>query len=173
MHRLSHVPAAAFIDAAMPALRLGSPALLLAARRPGPRPPPWLRFGGGGGGARRGMLCSAEAARRGGDEETEDERRVGRAAAERRLRGGSGNAAVGSVELLAIPGVGPRNLRKLVDKGFDGVAQLKQLYRDKVCLLLFRNILFCESEVIFRTYLSLACEMFVLYWLYIGRLHLK
>ncbi|KAJ6825325.1 uncharacterized protein M6B38_380670 [Iris pallida] len=28
-------------------------------------------------------------------------------------------------------GVGPRNLRKLVDKGFAGVAQLKQLYRDK------------------------------------------
>lgn len=172
MHRLSHVPAAAFIDAAMPALRLGSPTLLLAANRPGPRLPPWLRFGGGGG-ARRGLLCSAEAARRGGDEETEDERRVGRAATERRLRGGSGNAAVGSVELLAIPGVGPRNLRKLVDKGFDGVAQLKQLYRDKVCLLLFRNILFCESEVIFRTYHASACKMFVLYWLYIGRLHLK
>ncbi|KAK3135495.1 hypothetical protein QOZ80_5BG0419670 [Eleusine coracana subsp. coracana] len=143
MHRLSLAPAAAFIDAAaatvpplflasstMPALRLGSPALLLAARRPGPRPPPWLRFGGGG--ARRGLLCSAEAARRPGDEETDEERRggaVGRAAAERRLRGG--NAAVGSVELLAIPGVGPRNLRKLVDKGFEGVAQLKQLYRDK------------------------------------------
>ena len=34
--------------------------------------------------------------------------------------------------LLAIPGVGPRNQRKLVEKGFDGVAPLKQLYRDKV-----------------------------------------
>ncbi|CAL9078876.1 unnamed protein product [Musa textilis] len=37
----------------------------------------------------------------------------------------------GSLELLTIPGVGPRNLRKLVDKGFEGVAQLKQLYIDK------------------------------------------
>lgn len=34
-------------------------------------------------------------------------------------------------DLLTIPGVGPRNLRKLVEKGFDGVAQLKQLYKDK------------------------------------------
>ncbi|CAL4900912.1 unnamed protein product [Urochloa decumbens] len=139
MHRLSLT----VIDAAaaMPAaLRLGgSPALrVAAARRPGPRPPPWLRFGGaGGGGSRRGLLCSAEAARRGGDgeeAEAEEARRGGgtRAAAERRMRGGGAAAAVGtSVELLAIPGVGPRNLRKLVDNGFEGVAQLKQLYRDK------------------------------------------
>ncbi|KAJ1263046.1 hypothetical protein BS78_09G154600 [Paspalum vaginatum] len=131
MHRLSLT----VIDAAaaMPAaLRLGgSPALrLAAARRPGPRPPPWLRFGGWGE-ARRGLLCSAEAARRGGggeDAEAEEGRR-GRAASERRARGGSAVGA--SVELLAIPGVGPRNLRKLVDNGFEGVAQLKQLYRDK------------------------------------------
>ncbi|TKW27121.1 hypothetical protein SEVIR_3G237500v4 [Setaria viridis] len=139
MHRLSLT----VIDAAaaMPAaLRLGgSPAIrLAAARRPGPRPPPWLRFGVGGGAvARRGLLCSAEAARRGGegeDTEVEDARRGSgsRAGAERRMRGGSAAAAVGtSVELLAIPGVGPRNLRKLVDNGFEGVAQLKQLYRDK------------------------------------------
>ncbi|XP_022859952.1 deoxyguanosine kinase, mitochondrial-like [Olea europaea var. sylvestris] len=38
---------------------------------------------------------------------------------------------VGATDLLAIPGVGPRNLRKLVEKGFDGVAQLKQIYKDK------------------------------------------
>ncbi|CAL5095098.1 unnamed protein product [Urochloa decumbens] len=137
MHRLSLT----VIDAAaaMPAaLRLGgSPGLrLAAARRPGPRPPPWLRFGAAGG-ARRGLLCSTEAARRGGDgeeAEAEEARRGGgtRAAAERRMRGGGAAAAVGtSVELLAIPGVGPRNLRKLVDNGFEGVAQLKQLYRDK------------------------------------------
>ncbi|XP_020245990.1 uncharacterized protein LOC109823937 [Asparagus officinalis] len=36
-----------------------------------------------------------------------------------------------NADLLTIPGVGPRNLRKLVDKGFAEVAQLKQLYRDK------------------------------------------
>ncbi|XP_028800226.1 uncharacterized protein LOC114755506 isoform X2 [Neltuma alba] len=34
-------------------------------------------------------------------------------------------------DLLTIPGVGPRNLRKLVEKGFAGVAELKQLYKDK------------------------------------------
>ncbi|PAN19385.1 hypothetical protein PAHAL_3G270300 [Panicum hallii] len=137
MHRLSLT----VIDAAaaMPAaLRLGGSPVprLAAARRPGPRPPPWLRFGWGGA-ARRGLLCSAEAARRAGDgedAEAEEARRGsgGRAAAERRMRGGAAAAAVGtSVELLAIPGVGPRNLRKLVDNGFEGVAQLKQLYRDK------------------------------------------
>nr|CAB3465157.1 unnamed protein product [Digitaria exilis] len=138
MHRLSLTVIEA--AAAMPAgLRLGgSPALrLAAASRPGPRPPPLLRFGGpGAGGARRGLLCSAEAARRGEDAEAEEAPRGGgsrAAAVERRMRGGSAAAAaVGtSVELLAIPGVGPRNLRKLVDNGFEGVAQLKQLYRDK------------------------------------------
>lgn len=35
-------------------------------------------------------------------------------------------------DLLTIPGVGPRNLRKLVEKGIAGVAELKQLYKDKV-----------------------------------------
>ncbi|KAI4332330.1 hypothetical protein L6164_017250 [Bauhinia variegata] len=34
-------------------------------------------------------------------------------------------------DLLTIPGVGPRNLRKLVDKGIAGVAELKKLYKDK------------------------------------------
>ena len=42
--------------------------------------------------------------------------------------------SVENVDLLTIPGVGPRNLRKLVDKGIGGVADLKQLYRDKVRL---------------------------------------
>lgn len=146
MHRLSLLPAAAaattFIDAAtapfllpssMPSLRLGSPALLAARRGP----PPWLRCGGGGaGGARRGTFCTLEASRR-ADGGSEDEKRGGdgsRAVAERRLRGVS--AVAGSGELLAIPGVGPRNLRKLVDNGFEGVAHLKQLYRDKVCVSL-------------------------------------
>jgi predicted flap endonuclease-1-like 5' DNA nuclease len=52
---------------------------------------------------------------------------------ERRNRGDN-SVNEESVELLAIPGVGPRNLRKLVDKGFQGVAQLKQLYKDKVMI---------------------------------------
>lgn len=50
---------------------------------------------------------------------------------QRRHRGGS--EMPGNPDLLSIPGVGPRNLRKLVQKGIGGVADLKQLYRDKVC----------------------------------------
>ncbi|KAL6848809.1 hypothetical protein ACP4OV_021392 [Aristida adscensionis] len=136
MQRLSLIPAAAaamLAPSTTPALRLGgSHSLLAAAAARRQRPTPWVRFGGcGGGGARRGLLCSAEAVRRGGEGPEEEGRGGGgsRAPAERRPRGG--NAAVGSGELLAIPGVGPRNLRKLVDNGFEGVAQLKQLYRDK------------------------------------------
>lgn len=145
--------------ATVPALRLGSPAALLAARRP----PRWLRCGGGGVGgggggvgvARRGMACSVEAlARRGGggesesENEEEEEKRRGRAG-ERRLRGGgsaaAAAAAAGRGELLSIPGVGPRNQRKLVDNGFEGVAQLKQLYRDKVrALRVFCTALICS-----------------------------
>ncbi|XP_054813603.1 uncharacterized protein LOC129314253 [Prosopis cineraria] len=34
-------------------------------------------------------------------------------------------------DLLTIPGVGPRNLRKLVRKGIAGVVELKKLYKDK------------------------------------------
>lgn len=51
----------------------------------------------------------------------------------RRQRGGGGGegGVLASPDLLTIPGVGPRNLRKLVQKGFMGVDQLKQLYRDK------------------------------------------
>ncbi|KAL1824926.1 hypothetical protein ACET3Z_011704 [Daucus carota] len=36
-----------------------------------------------------------------------------------------------SPDLLAIPGVGPRNLKKLVEKGIGGVADLKQIYKNK------------------------------------------
>ncbi|EPS72071.1 hypothetical protein M569_02685 [Genlisea aurea] len=49
---------------------------------------------------------------------------------QRNLSGACG-ALVGSPDLLTIPGVGPRNLKKLVENGFDGVAQLKKLYKDK------------------------------------------
>ncbi|MCL7025051.1 hypothetical protein MKW94_019490 [Papaver nudicaule] len=45
--------------------------------------------------------------------------------------GGGGAGLMNSPDLLTIPGVGPRNLRKLVDKGIGGVAELKKLYRDK------------------------------------------
>ena len=51
----------------------------------------------------------------------------------RRQRGSSsGGALTGNPGLLTIPGVGPRNLRKLVENGISGVAELKQLYKDKV-----------------------------------------
>ncbi|KAG8078627.1 hypothetical protein GUJ93_ZPchr0007g6252 [Zizania palustris] len=56
-------------------------------------------------------LCPADAARR-GDETGEEEQRIAGGA----VRCGAGE--LGSR-------VGPRNLRKLVDKGFNGVAQLK------------------------------------------------
>ncbi|XP_073023672.1 uncharacterized protein [Primulina eburnea] len=47
------------------------------------------------------------------------------------ISGGDRAAVLSSPDLLKIPGVGPRNLRKLVDKGFEGVAELKQLYKEK------------------------------------------
>ncbi|XP_047323965.1 uncharacterized protein LOC124927567 [Impatiens glandulifera] len=37
----------------------------------------------------------------------------------------------GNPDLLTIPGVGPRNLRKLVDSGIVGVTELKALYKNK------------------------------------------
>nr|GEV76631.1 deoxynucleoside kinase [Tanacetum cinerariifolium] len=55
----------------------------------------------------------------------------------RRNRGslsGGGNASIllpGNPDLLTIPGVGPRNLRKLVENGIGGVAELKKIYKDK------------------------------------------
>ncbi|CAL5089680.1 unnamed protein product [Urochloa decumbens] len=44
---------------------------------------------------------------------------------------GEGSSSRESAELLGIPGVGPRNLRKLVDGGFRDLTRLKQLYTDK------------------------------------------
>ncbi|XP_062153784.1 uncharacterized protein LOC133861967 [Alnus glutinosa] len=48
-----------------------------------------------------------------------------------RRQRGSASLIVGNPDLLTIPGVGPRNLRKLVEKGIGGLAELKQLYKDK------------------------------------------
>ncbi|EYU28229.1 hypothetical protein ABFS82_14G319600 [Erythranthe guttata] len=56
-----------------------------------------------------------------------EDRRVQR----RQRSGGAATLLVGSPDLLTVPGVGPKNLRKLVEKGFEEVAQLKQLYKDK------------------------------------------
>ncbi|KAL0917694.1 hypothetical protein M5K25_012774 [Dendrobium thyrsiflorum] len=64
--------------------------------------------------------------------EEADERSSRAVQPQRRQRSGSsGDTLVASVDLLSIPGVGPRNLRKLVDKGFRGVDELKQFYKDK------------------------------------------
>ncbi|KAG2710155.1 hypothetical protein I3760_04G012800 [Carya illinoinensis] len=49
----------------------------------------------------------------------------------RRRHMGSTALIIGNPDLLTIPGVGPRNLIKLVEKGIGGVAELKKLYRDK------------------------------------------
>ncbi|CAL5187319.1 unnamed protein product [Lathyrus oleraceus] len=49
----------------------------------------------------------------------------------RRQKVSSSSSPSSNPDLLAIPGVGPRNFRKLVQKGIQGVAQLKQLYKDK------------------------------------------
>lgn len=35
-------------------------------------------------------------------------------------------------DLLTVPGIGPRNMEKFVAKGIEKVAELKQLYKDKV-----------------------------------------
>ncbi|XWS24797.1 hypothetical protein CRYUN_Cryun27aG0015500 [Craigia yunnanensis] len=63
----------------------------------------------------------------GGNEEKEEKVKPIRL---NRRQKGSG-ALVESPDLLTIPGVGPRNLRKLVENGIQGVDELKQLYKDK------------------------------------------
>ncbi|KAL9250143.1 Deoxycytidine kinase-like protein [Drosera capensis] len=58
--------------------------------------------------------------------------KVARLSGRRRGSGISGLLGLSvNPDLLKVPGVGPRNLRKLADKGIAGLDQLKQLYRDK------------------------------------------
>ena len=53
----------------------------------------------------------------------------------KRQRGSSsGNALTRNLDLLTILGVSPKNLRKLVENGISDIAELKQLYKDKVLL---------------------------------------
>ncbi|XP_020584440.1 uncharacterized protein LOC110027384 [Phalaenopsis equestris] len=64
--------------------------------------------------------------------EQSDERSSRTAQQQRRQRSeSSGDIPGASFDLLSIPGVGPRNLRKLVDKGFRAIDELKQFYKDK------------------------------------------
>ncbi|KDO83871.1 hypothetical protein CISIN_1g009257mg [Citrus sinensis] len=67
----------------------------------------------------------------------------------RRRGGGAGTAPglVGNPDLLTIPGVGPRNLRKLVDNGIGDVAELKQLYKDKFWEASQKMIEYLQSSV--------------------------
>ena len=78
----------------------------------------------------------------GGNEEKEEKEKPIRL--NRRQKGSE--VLVGSPDLLAIPGVGPRNLRKLVENGIQGVAELKQLYKEKV-FFSFKKKLFLFSKV--------------------------
>lgn len=90
-----------------------------------------------------GSVLASAAADKGSESVDEDEGEMGLeekpsrlSSGSRRQRGGGGGAGAGGVtggnpDLLTIPGVGPRNLRKLVEKGIGGVAELKQLYKDK------------------------------------------
>ncbi|XP_074273333.1 uncharacterized protein LOC141596947 [Silene latifolia] len=103
----------------------------------------WLHTAAGDGGVDDGVgeerksvsESEGEEGEEGGDEkggEVTEEKRV--RLQRRRSSGGGGSGGLlagGNPDLLTIPGVGPRNLRKLVDKGIGEVADLKQLYRDK------------------------------------------
>ncbi|CAI9114839.1 OLC1v1015648C1 [Oldenlandia corymbosa var. corymbosa] len=70
-----------------------------------------------------------EAVVEGGEEGSED--KVAQVKVQRRQRPTTAVASPEKLDLLTIPGVGPRNLQKLVQKGFSALAELKQLYRDK------------------------------------------
>lgn len=101
----------------------------------------WVVFkqksgGGNGVGGFQRAWFTTQAANKGdnnGGNEADDAVESVKSKVQRRSRSGGGGGAmvVDSPDLLSIPGVGPRNLRKLVEKGFEGVAQLKQLYKDK------------------------------------------
>lgn len=80
----------------------------------------------------------------GGDDEQlgNEEKRV-RLSRRQRASGGG----VANPDLLTIPGVGPRNLRKLVDNGIGDVAELKQLYKDKFWKASQKMVEYLQSSV--------------------------
>ncbi|CAL1363610.1 unnamed protein product [Linum trigynum] len=65
----------------------------------------------------------------GGEEKEKQQQQQGKIS--RRQKGSPSGDAVSNADLLTIPGVGPKNLRKLVEKGLSGMTELKQLYKDK------------------------------------------
>ncbi|PIA45847.1 hypothetical protein AQUCO_01600231v1, partial [Aquilegia coerulea] len=66
-----------------------------------------------------------------GDDDDEKGRRNTGSSSSTGSASSSRSGLPGNPDLLTIPGVGPRNWRKLVDKGIGEVADLKQLYKDK------------------------------------------
>lgn len=65
----------------------------------------------------------------------------------------TGGDMEGNADLLTIPGVGPKNLRKLVEKGFTGMAELKQFYKDKVFFFeLLVLVLLCKNVVVSKLF---------------------
>ncbi|EOA36875.1 hypothetical protein CARUB_v10008902mg [Capsella rubella] len=64
-----------------------------------------------------------------------------------RSSNGGGGGLVRNPDLLKIPGVGPRNQRKLVENGIEGVAELKQLYKDKFWEASQKMVEYLQSSV--------------------------
>ncbi|KAF4373682.1 hypothetical protein F8388_010710 [Cannabis sativa] len=99
-------------------------------RRPGHRAA-WLQTAvEGTKKSEEGLVCFSDG--EGGEAEKGSEEKPPVRSHNRRQRGSSsgGGGLTDNPDLLTIPGVGPRNLRKLVEKGISGVAELKQLYKD-------------------------------------------
>lgn len=99
-------------------------------------------------------LAAGEGVRSSGDEDEEGIGEKSEKGAEEkavrlsRRQKGTGGDVEGNADLLIIPGVGPKNLRKLVEKGFTGMAELKQFYKDKVMVIVFVNFEFwCSGFV--------------------------
>ncbi|KAJ0232008.1 hypothetical protein HA466_0294820 [Hirschfeldia incana] len=73
-------------------------------------------------------LCSVNSVDGVGDGSDGEDEKPMRIMSRRNRRSSNGD---GNPDLLKIPGVGPRNQRKLVDNGIGDVAELKKLYKDK------------------------------------------
>lgn len=128
----------------------------------------WLRTGSDGFGylaaaaASDGTESSTEGLNDGGEENGREVEKGVPASLEKPVRvhnrrNRDSSVLAGNLDLLAIPGVGPRNLRKLVGKGIAGIAELKQLYRDKVYRVLVGHccvLCFCLFEYFHCSWIS-------------------
>lgn len=117
----------------------------------------WLHSAAGNNGDDKGTVVDeVEEESENGAEEAEKPAKI-----QRRTRSLGGNNAVSglveSPDLLTIPGVGPRNLRKLVEKGIGGVADLKQIYRDKVTTLVSKLLFFVSVLCLISLILGFYC----------------